>query len=227
MGYLRCEACGAKALAAASQCPSCLQLFDRDDAGGRRVALRRCRGCDILHRVDRPCHWCGDAPVVSSTPWAARMAAVAAVAGLLWVGASLGGGRAPELARSVAVDGADSSARQAATRAATANGQDASARQVVTRAETEELVLDLARPSDHASGASTPPDSGATWQPAVARTWVNVRSDASLEGEVVGVVRPDSRALLGAERHGWRRITHDGVSGWVDPRLFASASAGS
>jgi SH3-like domain-containing protein len=61
----------------------------------------------------------------------------------------------------------------------------------------------------------------------VARTWVNVRSDASLEGEVVGVVRPDSRALLGAERRGWRRITLDGVSGWVDPRLFASASAGS
>jgi uncharacterized protein YgiM (DUF1202 family) len=138
------------------------------------------------------------------------MAAVAAVVGLLWVGASLGGRRAPELTRSVAVDGAE-----------------ASARQVVTRAATKDGVLDLARPTDHASGVSTPPDSGATWQPAVARTWVNVRSDASLEGEVVGVVRPDSRALLGAERRGWRRITLDGVSGWVDPRLFASASAGS
>lgn len=59
-----------------------------------------------------------------------------------------------------------------------------------------------------------------TWVPAVARTWVNVRSDASRGGEVVGVIKPASRAMLGTDRAGWRQVRSPDVSGWVDPRLF-------
>jgi hypothetical protein len=363
MGFLRCEACGAKALCAASQCPLCLHLFDRHDATGRRVELRRCRGCDIMHRVDRSCHWCGDTPVAASNPWALRIAAAAGVAAVLWVGAVLDGS---VRTLRVGVEGAEASARMAVARAASGDAalhvrpdaalqvrpdaalqvrpdaRTSSARrtadalpdasdgrawaprdplptgealarhavrsldeaisrsEVLPRSEVisqsdvrprsevisqsdvrprseviaqsdvqPEAVLSLVlptvvaaatapladpariatrppdpwaalartsddagvfhrtRPVERADGGAPPPDTSARWQPAVARTWVNVRSDASLEGEVVGVVSPDARALLGAKRRGWQRITLDGVSGWVDPRLFASENTGS
>jgi hypothetical protein len=63
-----------------------------------------------------------------------------------------------------------------------------------------------------------------TWTPAVARTWVNVRSDASRGGEVVGVIKPAARAMLGTDRAGWRQVRSTDVTGWVDPRLFAPDS---
>jgi len=63
-----------------------------------------------------------------------------------------------------------------------------------------------------------------TWTPAVARTWVNVRNDASRGGEVVGVIKPASRAMLGTDRAGWRQVRSPDVTGWVDPRLFAPDS---
>lgn len=62
------------------------------------------------------------------------------------------------------------------------------------------------------------------WEPAVARTWVNVRSDASRGGDVVGVIKPDEKAMLGVDRYGWRQVRLQDVSGWVDPRLFESDS---
>lgn len=58
------------------------------------------------------------------------------------------------------------------------------------------------------------------WIPAVARTWVNVRNDASRDGNVVGVINPASRAMLGTTRAGWRQVKSTEVTGWVDPRLF-------
>jgi SH3-like domain-containing protein len=62
------------------------------------------------------------------------------------------------------------------------------------------------------------------WVPAVARTWVNVRRDASRDGEVVGVIKPESRAWLEHGRAGWRRVRAQDVRGWVDPRLFEADS---
>jgi SH3-like domain-containing protein len=59
---------------------------------------------------------------------------------------------------------------------------------------------------------------------AVARTWVNVRRDASRDGEVVGVIKPESRAWLEHGRAGWRRVRAQDVRGWVDPRLFEADS---
>lgn len=63
------------------------------------------------------------------------------------------------------------------------------------------------------------------WVPAVARTWVNVRSDASRGGDVVGVIKPDEKAMLGVDRFGWRQVRMQDVSGWVDPKLFEADSA--
>jgi hypothetical protein len=80
-------------------------------------------------------------------------------------------------------------------------------------------------PAEPAMVTVTAPDSG-SWQPAVARTWVNVRSDASREGEVIGVISPESKALLGSGRAGWRRVRFTNGSGWVDPRLFEPDSVG-
>jgi hypothetical protein len=62
------------------------------------------------------------------------------------------------------------------------------------------------------------------WVSAVARTWVNVRRDASRDGEVVGVIKPESRAWLEHGRAGWRRVRAQDVRGWVDPRLFEADS---
>ncbi len=62
------------------------------------------------------------------------------------------------------------------------------------------------------------------WIPAVARTWVNVRNDASRDGSVVGVINPASRAMLGTTRAGWRQVKSTEATGWVDPRLFESDS---
>jgi hypothetical protein len=221
MGYLRCDACGAKALSAASTCPRCLHVLDLYDVGGRRVALRRCQGCDLMHRVDRPCPACGNVPAISARAWAVRAAAVAGVALTLWVGASLGSGvRGDRVERS------------------TAGGTDGTSRVVASlpagSVQTPAVVETGSGGPGEPTGSGTPgePDESAgapdstTWQPAVARTWVNVRSDASPDGAVVGVISPDSRAMLGTTRRGWRRITLDELSGWVDPRLFSAANAG-
>ncbi|MBL0173062.1 MAG: hypothetical protein IPP90_20710 [Gemmatimonadaceae bacterium] len=62
------------------------------------------------------------------------------------------------------------------------------------------------------------------WVPAVARTWVNVRRDASRIGDVVGVIKPSERAMLGIGRSGWRQVKSPEISGWVDPRLFEADS---
>lgn len=67
-------------------------------------------------------------------------------------------------------------------------------------------------------------DDSTQWVPAVARTWVNVRRDASLVGDVVGVIKPSAKAMLGIGRSGWRQVKSPDVSGWVDPRLFEADS---
>lgn len=98
-----------------------------------------------------------------------------------------------------------------------------------TIAQADSAVLRTAEASTTTStttSATPSADAGAIrWIPAVARTWVNVRSDASRGGQVVGVIKPASRAMLGTDRAGWRQVRSPDVSGWVDPRLFEPDSA--
>ena len=105
----------------------------------------------------------------------------------------------------------------------------------VTPVRDASTALAQAMPSNAATpsvavGASTAVDEGfdsdsasmrvASWVPMVARTWVNVRNDASRGGNVVGVINPSSRAMLGESRGGWRQVRSTDVVGWVDPKLF-------
>ncbi len=75
-----------------------------------------------------------------------------------------------------------------------------------------------------AAGALVEADS-ISWEPAVARTWVNVRRDAGRGGDVVGIIKPSERAMLGGVgRAGWRQVKAPDMTGWVDPRLFEADS---
>lgn len=95
---------------------------------------------------------------------------------------------------------------------------------VRTDGSTSQLsTLPSAAATGTSMGAMSTSDS-ITWVPAVARTWVNVRSDASRGGQVVGVIKPAARAMLGTDRAGWRQVRSPDVSGWVDPRLFEADS---
>jgi hypothetical protein len=248
MGYLRCEACGAKALSAASQCPRCHHLFDLHDGRGQRAPLRTCSGCGIMHRKDRPCHWCGEAPATSRSPWVIRSAAAVAVAAVMGAGAwQYGGSVLGGVVGGLSALGERSAPVQVVASSSTTSTASAGPTPAPIERASPPPVSPIAavRPGGDASwsGTSAPDRDGSlamattpsgvrvamdsvAWQPAVARTWVNVRNDASRDGEVVGVISPESRALLGVGRAGWRRVRSPDVSGWVDPRLFQADSVG-
>lgn len=230
MAYLRCTACGAKALRIASQCPRCTTPFALSDAQGRRVALRECRGCGYLHRVDTPCHWCGVLPPPAwRQPAVQRRAAVAAVT-LLAVGAGWGvaasgwlqgkGDRAPVATVEAPVPAVPVEPVARPTAMAEVPVMTASVLPVAGLAP-DAGVPKAAGPAPVAAPAA---GDSVRWVPAVARTWVNVRRDASRDGEVVGVIKPESRAWLEHGRAGWRRVRAQDVRGWVDPRLFEADS---
>lgn len=226
MAYIRCTQCGSKALVAASQCPKCTQTFDTLDSRGQRAKLKTCRSCGIMHRVDSTCHWCGDVKSTLSlsavSPAVLRNAAavalmVTAAAGVLQYAPQL-----RDFATAATVNGSNAQRMAgdarvvvvAAGKTSTTSGSDSG---VLVADSLERAQATL--PSDPKSGADS-----ITWTPAVARTWVNVRSDASRGGQVLGVIKPSSRAMLGTDRAGWRQVRSPDVSGWVDPRLFEADS---
>ncbi len=230
MAYLRCTTCGAKALRIASQCPRCTAPFALSDAQGRRVALRECRGCGYLHRMDTPCHWCGVLPPPAwRQPAVQRRAAVAAVT-LLAVGAGWG------VAASGWLQGMGDRAPVASVAAPTLVAPVAPVAQPAPVAEVPVLTASVLPVAELVPDGDVPAAAGAAplaapvagdsvrWVPAVARTWVNVRRDASRDGEVVGIIKPESRAWLEHGRAGWRRVRAQDVRGWVDPRLFEADS---
>jgi hypothetical protein len=60
---VRCEACGLKALVAASQCPHCGHPLDIRDSFGELLPLTHCTTCDASYpRRDGACRWCGSTP---------------------------------------------------------------------------------------------------------------------------------------------------------------------
>jgi hypothetical protein len=187
------------------------------DARGNRVKLTRCRGCGIMHRFDASCHWCGPlAPRFRVSPQLVRGAAVLA----LVAGAAAGVWRTGPALESAA----DGIAREWST--ASTLPMAVAQRDVAGSAPRSATVADAPTASDTlsyaaaANGALIASSDSIEWTPAVARTWVNVRADASRGGEVVGVIKPASRAMLGTDRAGWRQVRSTDVSGWVDPRLF-------
>ncbi len=229
MGYLRCEACGAKALSAASTCPKCSAEFEVFDGRGTRVTLKRCSGCGIMHRQDRACHWC-DAKK-TNTSAALRSASGIAAFALVAVGSW-----------AVREPAADAFAKVLAFTQAPTSG--------ITLTEVPEQLVASAVgiPAVSLPGADLPAlplvdsdEAGAPQQPvaidssaatdttqwvaATARTWVNVRANAGRRGNVVGVIKPAEKAMLGSVgRGGYRQVKSPEMSGWVDPRLFIADS---
>ena len=60
MRSVRCDACGAKALMAASQCPKCGHLFEVRDGFGELLPLGHCPSCDAYYPAHvQSCKWCG------------------------------------------------------------------------------------------------------------------------------------------------------------------------
>lgn len=222
MGYLRCEACGAKALSAASTCPRCAAPFSLHDGRGERVALKQCSGCGIMHRRDRACHWCGERPVSAwRSPAVLKSATGIAAVALVAVGSwTMREPTADLLARvftSRATAAADAVPLQTV---ATTRPEAALASAVVTPMTSIDSTASIDDPIDMPAEAAD----SIRWIPAVARTWVNVRSDASRGGDVVGVIKPSEKAMLGVGRAGWRQVRSPDVTGWVDPRLFEADS---
>ena len=63
MQAVRCDACGMKALVAASQCPHCGHLLDLRDSFGELLPLVHCSTCDSYYpQRDGSCRWCGTQP---------------------------------------------------------------------------------------------------------------------------------------------------------------------
>jgi len=73
MRFVRCEACGAKALVAASQCPQCGEALNLRNSLGQPVPLAYCTSCDLYYPRKRgECRWCGAKPPrirTSSLAW--------------------------------------------------------------------------------------------------------------------------------------------------------------
>ena len=224
MGYLRCESCGAKALSAASTCPSCAAPFSLHDTRGERVTLKKCSGCGIMHRRDKSCHWCGDRTIGAwRSPAALKSISGVTAVALLAFGSWQVRGPA-RLALTRAID----SIRVSDVR------RPSTAPRIVAAPATAQMPL---RMPNEAEAPSPPTDSmviasaelamlsdSVQWVPAVARTWVNVRSDASRIGDVVGIIKPSEKAMLGIGRDGWRQVKSPDISGWVDPHLFEADS---
>ena len=171
-----------------------------------------------MHRFDATCHWCGVLPKAtwqSPAVWrsAAAVLLSVSVAAAAWRYGSPLGVQVMQRLRAEPV-----AFKQVATSDGASPSPNASGN---ARLSTSAGLMKLADSLVVTEAAAL---DSITWTPAVARTWVNVRNDASRGGEVVGVIKPASRAMLGTDRAGWRQVRSPDVTGWVDPRLFAPDS---
>ena len=165
MRSVRCDACGMKALLAASQCPHCGHLFEIRDSFGELLPLAHCSTCNSDYPRKRgECRWCGTKPEgFRIAPYAWKAAGVLAFVGLWW-GAWLS-------SRSTGQDLTASQVSQAssapqASQAAQA-GQAGQAGQAAQTAQTAEKAQ-ASQPSD---SLAPPVDSGRVLPPqALAQT---------------------------------------------------------
>lgn len=87
MRFVRCDACGAKASLAASQCPQCAVALVLRDSFGEPLPLSHCPTCDVYYpRGPSACRWCGtSAPTAQVAPIVWKGCAVVGGLVLVWV----------------------------------------------------------------------------------------------------------------------------------------------
>lgn len=248
MPFTRCNACGAKALLAASQCPKCSQWLGLRDDQGEMVPLARCRSCQCYYpRAQDACRWCAAAPPGprrGSLVWGGL--GVVLIAGVAWGAVRvLGGSGAPaphrmtamamtaaqqpiaapsDPGRPVQLDSAPARSAAVAKPATTAEKQPAP-----RRSEPRPTTI---QPTSAAMSAATTPSvpvvstAADTVRPmpggeGTARNWVNVRAETGRDSEILGVIKPDTRVRFGNARGGWIQVRTPALRGWADRRLFS------
>jgi hypothetical protein len=229
MRSMRCDACGNKALMAASQCPSCGHLFEVRDGFGDLFPLAFCSSCDSYYpeRVGS-CKWCGTTPEPPpNAPRVWKIVGAVAVAGLVGVTWLLrDAGEAP----------AAKVEQQADPVVQTAPTAVAPVAAVVPTAPSSEIVETPpaieATPSVDSSVVAPPPPkvkaAASRWVNSVARDWAIIRAGPSKQTRITASVGPGARVQLGESQGTWRRIRARGIAGWVEPRAsFADVAPSS
>ena len=248
MRSVRCDACGAKALIAASQCPTCGHLFEVRDGFGDLLPLAHCQTCDTFYpeRVGT-CRWCGTTPPPPSKHprlWKHVGVAALVVVGVGFVGVVMhtAKSRIRHDARAIA---SPNPVLQAIPVAVATPAPPADTVAVLTPppadsvappklAVADSIVTRVAPPTVTISPVAvlpvapppvtvTKPPVSVRWISSIATRWVIVRADARRDARIVASVGPDSRVQLGESRGAWRRIRARGVAGWVEPRASFAA----
>lgn len=228
MQYVRCDACGAKALFAASRCPKCTHAFFLRNHRGGMVPLAHCRKCDTYYpRAVGGCKWCGTklgpARPTGGTLAIAGLVAIALAALVYFQGFAHRG-----VGENTATD-----TPAPASESVLVTPPPPAVPVVIDSTVPDTLPNDTTLATTPAAAvavtpavATVPPPPGSglpvttTWTHAVTITFINVRSAADRKAPVVGVINPNMSVELGARLHGWREVRASNVKGWADPRHF-------
>jgi hypothetical protein len=236
MDFVRCDACGAKAMLAASQCPKCAEpLYVRNDRGDD-VRLARCRSCHTFYPASRDgCRWCPAVKRAMVPPWISKAAAAVLAIAVGWGGwqflPSSPPKRAPdvmtllppEVTRLASVAVLPSPATDSTQRAKVlpAINTGARARGATNGAPTAATRVTRDQTSTTADAPGLAPTAGSTeLVSAKATTWVNVRAEANSKSPIVGIVLPDSIVELSESHRSWRRVSTRSFTGWAVAKLF-------
>jgi hypothetical protein len=244
MRLIRCDACGAKAILAASQCPKCAEpLYVRNERGDE-IRLVRCRTCDTHYPASRDgCRWCPAVKRPAMPQWTGKAVIAVLIVAAAWGGWQfLPAGTPPSAAPNVMMLQPATVPRLASVAvlppSATLLAQPA---RILPSVATDTRVREASKaaPPAAVTSASPEPTSGTPQQSrptraasstelvtAKATTWVNVRAEANSKSAIVGMILPDSIVELGESRGNWRRVSTRWYSGWASARLFTVDSLG-
>lgn len=239
MRLVRCDACGAKAILAASQCPKCAEPLYVRNARGDEVRLVNCRSCETYYPASRDgCRWCPAVARATMPRWTGKaIVAVLTLAAGWGAWQILPASSPPSPAPNVVtlLPAAVPRLASVAVFPSPASPSTGRAKVLPGIAATDTRVREAAKPAPSTTTSTTSEQTRKAEKPrptspelvsAKATTWVNVRAEASSKSAIVGIVLPDSIVELGESRGRWRRLSTRTFSGWASARLFVVDSLG-